>query len=214
MPNTAIEATALWVRGQMAGEATGHDWWHTQRVWHTARQLAEAEGADTRVVELAALLHDIQDYKFSGDEAASGRAAAAWLQGQGVATATVAHVVSIIDGLSFKSQDQPRLPTLEGRVVQDADRLDALGAIGIARTFAYGGWKGTPLHDPALPPRLGMSGDEYRAHLGTTINHFYEKLLLLRDLMNTATARRLADQRHAYMTDFLARFYAEWDGEM
>lgn len=212
MTQVVIQATATWVREQLAGEATGHDWWHTERVWRTARQLAEAEGADTCVVELAALLHDIQDYKFSGDEAASGRAAAAWLRGQAVDGATVDHVVGIIDGLSFKSADQPRLPTVEGRVVQDADRLDALGAIGIARAFAYGGWKGAPLHDPTQPPRLGMSGDEYRAHLGTTVNHFYEKLLLLHDLMNTPTARRLADERHAYMVDFLTCFYAEWDG--
>lgn len=208
-----IDAAAGWVQSQMVGEATGHDWWHVERVWRMARHLAEAEGAEVRLVELAALLHDIEDFKFSGDESASGRAAAGWLRDQGVDEATVGHVVGIIDGLSFKSKDQPRLPTLEGRVVQDADRLDALGAIGIARTFAYGGWNGTPLHDPTVPPRLSMSGEEYRAHRGTTVNHFYEKLLLLRDLMNTPTARRLADERHRYMEAFLARFEAEWEGE-
>ncbi len=213
MSDPLIDAAAEWVRGQLAGEATGHDWWHTERVWRMGRRLAEAEGADTRIVELAALLHDIEDFKFSGDERASGRAAGGWLRNQGVDEATVAHVVGIIDGLSFKSKDQPRLPTVEGRVVQDADRLDALGAIGVARAFAYGGWKGTPLHDPTVPARLGMSGDEYRAHLGTTVNHFHEKLLLLRDLMNTPSARRLADERHRYMVTFLARFDAEWEGE-
>lgn len=208
-----VAATAAWVRGQMDGEATGHDWWHTQRVWRTARHLAAAEDAQMTVVELAALLHDIADYKFSGDEEASGRAAAAWLQANGVDAATVSHVVAIIDGLSFKSPDQAPMATLEGQVVQDADRLDALGAIGIARAFAYGGWKGTPIHDPDRLPRLGMSATEYRTHRGTTINHFYEKLLLLRDLMNTPTARRLAGERHAIMVNFLARFHAEWEGK-
>lgn len=210
--DAVVTATAQWVRARLADDASGHDWWHTYRVTAQARHLAEQEGGDRLVIALAALLHDIADWKFSGDERASGRLAAEWLAAQGVAPNTIAHVVSIIDTLSFKSAHQPPMSTLEGEIVQDADRLDAIGAIGIARTFAYGGWKGTPMHDPTLPPRVGMSAEEYRAHLGTTVNHFYEKLLLLRDLMNTATARRVADERHTFIETFLARFYREWDG--
>lgn len=208
-----IAATGDWVRARLAADATGHDWWHTYRVAALARHLTDREGGDHLVIALAALLHDIADWKFSGDEHASGRLAAEWLAAQEVSQDTISHVVSIIDTLSFKSADQPRMATLEGRIVQDADRLDALGAIGVARTFAYGGWKGTPMHDPDLPPRVGMSAEEYRAHHGTTVNHFYEKLLLLRDLMNTATARQVADERHAFMEAFLARFYREWEGD-
>ncbi|MFN8482101.1 MAG: HD domain-containing protein [Anaerolineae bacterium] len=210
--DAVVTATAQWVQARLTDDASGHDWWHTYRVTALARHLAEQEGGDRLVIALAALLHDIADWKFSGDERASGRLAGEWLAAQGVAPDTIAHVVSIIDTLSFKSADQPPMSTLEGQIVQDADRLDAIGAIGIARTFAYGGWKGTPMHNPALPPRVGMSAEEYRAHLGTTVNHFYEKLLLLRDLMNTATARRVADERHAFMETFLDRFYREWDG--
>ena len=212
MPDAVVAATEAFVQERLANHGAGHDWNHTERVTRLARRLAEAEGANHLVVQLAALLHDIADFKFSGDEEASGRQAAAWLAGQGVEGAMIAHVVEIINTLSFKSVDQPRLRTLEGQCVQDADRLDALGAIGIARTFAYGGWKGTPMHDPAMPPRVGMTAEEYRAHLGTSVNHFHEKLLHLRDLMNTPTARRLAEARHQYMVEFLARFEAEWQG--
>ncbi len=208
-----IQATADFVRAHLGDDSTGHDWWHTERVWRMARRLAQAEGAALDVVELAALLHDVADWKFSGDEEASGRVAEQWLHEKGAPAATIDHVVAIINGLSFKSVDQPRLPTLEGQVVQDADRLDALGAIGVARAFAYGGWKGTPMYEPDQPPRLGMTAAEYRAHRGTTVNHFYEKLLHLRNLMNTPTARRLADERHAYLEAFLHQFLAEWQGD-
>ncbi|MFN8471353.1 MAG: HD domain-containing protein [Anaerolineae bacterium] len=207
-------ATGEWVRARLSSDSTGHDWWHTYRVTALARHLAEQEGGSRFVIQLAALLHDIADWKFSGDEHASGRLATDWLASQGVDADTIAQVVGIIDTLSFKSADQPRMATLEGQIVQDADRLDAIGAIGVARTFAYGGWKGTPMHDPTVPPRVGMSAQEYRAHLGTTVNHFYEKLLLLRDLMNTDTARQMADERHAFMEAFLARFFREWEGEV
>ena len=207
-----VAATAAFVRERLAGHGGGHDWFHTERVMRLARRLAEIEGADLFVVELAALLHDIADYKFSGDEEASGRQAAAWLTGQGVDAAVVAHVVEIINTLSFKSVDQPRMRTLEGQCVQDADRLDAIGAIGIGRAFAYGGYKGRLMHDPDEPPRLGMTPEEYRANQGSTVNHFHEKLLHLRDLMNTPTARRLAEARHQTMVEFLARFEAEWQG--
>lgn len=211
MTSDLIAATARLARERLQADSAGHDWYHTWRVWRLARRLALAEGADTTVVELAALLHDIEDWKFSGDELASGRLARRWLQDHEADPATVDHVEEIINTLSFKAVDQPRMRTLEGMVVQDADRLDALGAIGIARTFAYGGWRGTPMHDPDLAPRLDMSAEEYRAHRGTTVNHFYEKLLRLRDLMNTPTAQALAAQRHAYMEDFLTRFLEEWD---
>ena len=207
-----IAATAEWVRERLSADSTGHDWWHTYRVTTLARRLAKREGGDRFIIELAALLHDIADWKFSGDDYASSRLAAEWLTEQGVDPGTIAQVTAIIDTLSFKSADQPRMATLEGQIVQDADRLDALGAIGVARTFAYGGWKGTPMHEPSLPPRVGMSAEEYRAHLGTTVNHFYEKLLLLRDLMNTPTARQMAEERHAFMETFLEGFYREWEG--
>lgn len=208
-----LAATETFVRERLAGESTGHDWWHTERVTRLARRIALTEGADLTVVHLAALLHDVADWKFSGDEEASGRESRAWLTSQGIDVAVIDHITEIINTLSFKSADQPRMRTLEGQVVQDADRLDALGAIGIGRTFAYGGWKGTPMYDPQAPPRLGMSGAEYRAHVGTTINHFYEKLLLLRDLMNTTAGRQLAEGRHRYLEGFLEQFLAEWVGE-
>ncbi len=210
--DAVLAATEALVRERLGGHGGGHDWFHTERVTRMARRLAEAEGGNPFVVQLAALLHDIADYKFSGDEEASGRAAAAWLTGQGVAADVVDHVVEIINTLSFKSVNQRGMRTVEGQCVQDADRLDAIGAIGIGRAFAYGGYKNRLMHDPAQPPRLSMTPQEYRANQGSTINHFHEKLLHLRDLMNTPTARRLAEARHQTMVEFLARFEAEWQG--
>lgn len=209
-----IAATGAHVRARMEGEGSGHDWWHVHRVRNVALRLAEEEGADPFVTELAALLHDIADHKFhGGDETAGPRAAREWLEGEGADPETVERVCTIIAELSFKGAGVATpMSTLEGAVVQDADRLDAIGAIGIARTFAYGGTRGRAMHDPEVRPERHDSFEAYKASQGPTVNHFYEKLLLLRDRMNTAAARRAADERHRYMEEFLERFFREWEG--
>lgn len=208
-----IHRTVDYVRHKMSGDSSGHDWWHIDRVWRTARMLADAEGADREVVELAALLHDIADWKFAGgDEHAGPRAARDWLLSQQVAESTIEHVCEIIATLSFKGAGVPTpMRTLEGQCVQDADRLDAIGAVGIARCFAFGGAKGRLMHDPEVPPEMHQSFAAYKKNAGPSINHFYEKLLLLQDRMNTPTARRLAKQRHTFMEQFLQQFFNEWD---
>ena len=209
-----IDATAAHVREQMTGGEGSHDWWHVHRVWMNARAIAAHEPVDPLAVELAALLHDIADWKFTdGDLTAGPRAARAFLQSVDAPQALTAHVAEIVANVSFKGAGVPdRMPTLEGKVVQDADRLDAIGAIGIARAFAYGGHDNRQLHDPDATVELHDTPDAYRAGRGGTLNHFYEKLLLLRDRMHTRTGRAIADQRHAYMQEFVARFLAEWDG--
>jgi uncharacterized protein len=217
-PPSVLAATEAHVRAELQGEGTGHDWWHIERVRRMALRLARDEGADPYVTELAALLHDIADHKFHGGDVTAGpRVAGEWLTGLGVEGETVDHVCAIIAGLSFKGAGVPTpMATPEGRVVQDADRLDAMGAIGIARAFAYGGSRGRALHDPEAAPELHASFAAYQAGTGATTHHFHEKLLLLRDRMNTAAARRVAEGRHRYMEDYLRRFAAEWessDGE-
>lgn len=210
-----LEKTVAYVRDQLAGEGSGHDWWHVYRVWQLARRISGAEGADMYVVELASLLHDIADWKFNGGNEAVGPAVAeAWLRGAGAAGADIERICEIIKEVSFKGAGTPTSPptTLEGAVVQDADRLDALGAIGIARAFAYGGFAHRQIHDPAIRPTEHGSFEAYKASRSTTINHFYEKLLLLKDLMNTETARAIATRRHALMEVFLSEFYSEWEG--
>ncbi len=209
-----IQRTEEFVRARMIGEGSGHDWWHVYRVWRNALHIAAREPVDPFVVQLAALLHDIADWKFHGGDASVGpRVAGEWLREAGVDADTTERVCEIVGTLSFKGAGVPSpMRTREGMVVQDADRLDAIGAIGIARTFAYGGHKGRPLHDPDAPPLPHDSAEAYIANTGSTINHFYEKLLLLKDLMNTATAREIAIERHVFMEEFLARFYGEWDG--
>jgi len=210
----AIAATEAHVRAKFEGEGTGHDWWHVDRVRRTAVEMAAEEGADRAVVELAALLHDIADWKFhDGDPHAGSREARTWLEGCGVDAGTIDHVCAIVDGVSFKGAgvDTP-METIEGRVVQDADRLDALGAIGVARTFAYGGHKGQPLHDPESEPEPHDSFEAYKSGGGSSIAHFHEKLLLLKDRMLTDSGRRRAAERHAFLETFLDRFRREWDG--
>jgi uncharacterized protein len=208
-----VAETERLVRGRLCDEVTGHDWWHADRVRATAVRIATAEGADSFVVELAALLHDVDDYKFSGDEEAGPRFAYSCLTAVGVSLDIADHVAEIIRGMSFKGAkvELPEL-SLEGKCVQDADRLDAMGAIGIARTFAYGGFVRRPIHDPDIPPVMHASVDAYVNSKGTTVNHFHEKLLLLRERMNTDFGRKLADERHQFMVDFLERFHAEWGG--
>jgi uncharacterized protein len=208
-----LERAEAFAREALAGDAGGHDWWHVARVRALARTIAREEGADTFICELAALLHDVADDKIAGDEATGLARVRDWLETHGVEADVVEQVMEIIATMSFGGGNKPPMRTLEGRVVQDADRLDAIGAIGIARAFAYGGSRGRSLYDPERPPREYASKAEYRASDSPTINHFYEKLLLLRERMNTPYARRLAERRHRVMEDYLAEFYAEWSGE-
>jgi len=210
-----IRKTEAFVREHHDGEASGHDWWHIQRVRRLALRLREREGGDRFTIELAALLHDIADYKLNGngDITAGAKAARSWLGSLGVPEEAIAHVSEIIGSMSWRgAKVRAPMRTIEGKIVQDADRLDGIGAIGVARVFAYGGYKGRPLHDPAVKPRLHESFEEYRASSGPTVTHFYERLLLHRDHMNTATAKRLARRRHEFLKRFLERFHEEWDG--
>lgn len=211
-PSSLIERTAAMVRQSLQGAEGGHDWQHTLRVWRNARLIAAGEAVDGLVVELAALLHDIADSKFhDGDEEIGPRTARAWLEQQGLEEARLQHVEQIVRHIGFKGgHDEGAFFSPELAVVRDADRLDAIGAIGIARAFSYGGFKGRAMYDPAIPPDPGMSKEAYKTSTAPTINHFYEKLLLLRDRMHTATARRLADERHRFMEAFLEQFYREW----
>jgi len=211
-----LENAVEHVRGALMGDSSGHDWWHVDRVWKMAVRVGEAEGADPLIVQLAALLHDIADWKFHGGDLTAGpRAARAWLESQAVGAPVIDAVCAIIDKVSFEGAGvATEMPTIEGRVVQDADRLDALGAIGIARAFAYGGHDGRPLHDPDSAPVLHASAEAYRNDRGSTINHFHEKLLLLKERMQTRTGRAIAAQRHAFMESYLQQFHAEWEGRL
>lgn len=197
-----------------ATEGSGHDWWHIHRVWQLAIRIGRAEGANLLIVELAALLHDIADWKFHGGDLTAGpRAARLWLQEQGTEEELIVAVCDIIARLSYKGAGvSTDMPTLEGRVVQDADRLDAIGAIGIARAFAYGGHAGRLLYHPDQPPILHTSAESYHKSQGHTLNHFYEKLLLLKDRMQTETGKQFALDRHRYMEGFVTEFLAEWNG--
>jgi len=210
-----IEQTTQHVRQLLSGEGSGHDWFHVERVCRAALQIGREEKADLYIVELAALLHDVADWKFAGgDHEAGSHAAQRWLHSLDVPGEVTDHVCDIISSLSFKGAGvETPMRTLEGQCVQDADRLDALGAIGIARAFAYGGHKSRALYDPAVPPQPHASFEAYKKNTGPTINHFYEKLLLLKDRMNTATGKRLAAERHYFMERFLEQFFAEWNGE-
>lgn len=210
-----LDECAEYVRGELEEGEKGHDWWHIHRVWKTALLIAQSEPVDIFVVELAALLHDIADAKFhGGDEEAGPRKAAIFLEASGAEQRVVDHVVQIIRNISFKGGNhRVEFSSLEMEVVQDADRLDAIGAIGIARAFHYGGFKNRLLYHPMIAPNLKMTKEEYKHSDAPTINHFYEKLLLLKDRMNTKTGKDLAIQRHQFMEDFLQQFMAEWGGE-
>jgi uncharacterized protein len=209
-----IRATAAFVRQALSGAEGGHDWFHTERVWKLARHIREQEGkGDLLVIEPAALLHDISDPKFNGgDEERGGRLAYDFLLEEGLDRDRAEHIRRIIRHVSFKGgKGQEEIDSIEFRIVQDADRLDAMGAIGIARAFNYGGYKGRPIYDPGIPVReYGSPGAYYRSG-APTINHFHEKLLKLKELMNTATGKDLALERHLYMVEFLERFLDEWD---
>lgn len=202
-----------YVKGQQLGEGTGHDWWHTYRVLKTTQYIAKKENANIFIASLAALLHDIADWKFNnGDEKAGSKAARTILGEHEISPEVIDHVCYIIDNISYKgSVEENKINTIEGLVVQDADRLDALGAIGIARTFAYGGSDGREIYNPNNKPKDNMNFEEYKRNKGSSINHFYEKLLLLKDKLNTETAKLIAEDRHEYMIKFLDEFYKEWD---
>lgn len=208
-----VEKTVSFVRKTLENAEGGHDWWHIHRVWTNARRIAETERCNLLIVELAALLHDIADSKFhNGDEEIGPRAAGKFLKSIHVEPQVIEHVQQIIRNISFKSGfDKASFRSKELAVVQDADRLDAMGAIGVARAFNYGGFKGREIYNPEIPPNLNMSKEEYKNSSSPSINHFYEKLLLLKDKMNTATGRQLAEQRHDFMELYLKQFYAECD---
>ncbi|MET3876517.1 HD domain-containing protein [Chitinophaga sp. OAE865] len=209
-----ITATVNFVKEELQGAEGGHDWWHIYRVWQQAKHIAAAETANVLVVELGALLHDIADSKFhNGNEDIGPAKATAFLQTLEVPADIIAQVENIIRHISFKGGNQERtFFSAELAIVQDADRLDAIGAIGIARAFNYGGFKNRPLYDPAVKPNMQMTKEEYKSSTAPTITHFYEKLLLLKDRMNTTTGKKLAEERHAFMELFLERFYKEWEG--
>jgi uncharacterized protein len=208
-----INKTIEYVKSKQQGEATGHDWWHTYRVYELARKIGQIEQADLFIVELASLLHDLADWKFNDDNAGPIQARK-WLEELNVEEDNIVHICEIIKNLSFKGAGVPAImTTIEGKVVQDADRLDAIGAIGIARVFAYGGYKGRDIYNPEIKPILHDSSEQQKNAVGTTINHFYEKLFLLKDLMNTETAKAMAEQRHEYMEKFVEEFLYEWDNK-
>lgn len=210
-----INNTILFVKNQLAHAEGGHDWFHIERVYKNALLIAEEEECDLTVVKLAALLHDIADSKFNGgDESVGPKIARTFLESQNVSEAIISHVIAIIENISFKGGNfEKQFHSKELEIVQDADRLDAIGAIGIARTFNYGGFKNRPLYNPNIQPNLNMSKEEYKNSESPTLNHFYEKLLLLKDKMNTETGKKIAKKRHDFMVTFLSQFYAEWDGQ-
>jgi len=210
-----IIQTSEYIKGRLSGEGSGHDWWHVYRVWKNAIQIARHEQADLFVVELAALLHDIADWKFNnGNDDIGPQMAAEWLKSISVEEPVIIHVCQIIRDISFKGAGVATgMKTIEGMIVQDADRLDAIGAIGIGRAFAYGGSKGREMYNPDLSPEKHDSFEQYKNSRGSSINHFYEKLLLLKDLMNTKTASKIAEKRHAFMEDYLTEFFQEWEGK-
>ncbi len=208
-----IEKTVAFVKEKLVGAEAGHDWFHIERVWKIAQKIAEKEGGNLEVIELSALLHDIADPKFhNGDETLAIKISKEFLEKELVSEEIIEQVLFIIKNISFKNREElPENPPLELQIVQDADRLDAIGAIGIARTFNFGGFKNNLMYHPEIQPNLNLSKEEYKKSNGTTINHFYEKLLLLKDLMNTETAKKIASERHDFMLKFLDEFYKEWN---
>ena len=211
-----ITLTINFVKEKLEGAEAGHDWFHIERVWKLSKKIAEKEGGNLEVIELSALLHDIADPKFhNGDETLALKISQNFLEEIQVDAELIEQVLSVIKNISFKNRaEAPENPPLELQIVQDADRLDAIGAIGVARTFNFGGFKNNLMYHPEIKPNLGMNKEEYKKSNGTTINHFYEKLLLLKDLMNTETAKRIASERHDFMLQFLDEFYKEWNVEL
>jgi len=214
--NQLIEATKTFVKTSLAHAEGGHDWFHVLRVYNNSLLIAKDEQVDMIIVALGSLLHDIADSKFhDGDETVGPKIARQFLFKHNVDSLVIEHVISIIENISFNKSldDDEKFQSQELDVIQDADRLDAIGAIGIARCFNYGGFKNRALYNPDIKPNLNMSKEEYKKSTAPTINHFYEKLLLLKDRMNTKTGKRIAKERHDYMKQFLNQFYSEWNGE-
>lgn len=216
MTNTEyIARTADFIKAKFSDEATGHDWWHMYRVWQLARHINKTEKADRLVVELGALLHDIADWKFYEDEEEGPRAARAWLESLGVDNTAIIHIEDIIRNVSFKgAKVKSKLSTKEGQIVHDADKLDAIGAIGIARAFAYGGANNRLMFDPDRKAVLHETFEAYKEDKTGTINHFHDKLLLLKDRMFTKTGKSIAQHRHDFMEQYLEEFYGEWEGNL
>ena len=208
-----INKTIELVKQKLEGTESGHDWFHIERVWKLSLHIQQKEGGDKLVIELASLLHDIADPKFhNGDETIATKIVTQFLTEQKVDPEIIYKVIFIIENMSFKNRnDAPKDLPLELKIVQDADRLDAIGAIGIARTFNFGGYKNNLMYHPDIEPKLNQTKQEYKKSNGTTINHFYEKLLLLKDLLNTKTAKEIAEHRHQFMLQFLDEFYKEWN---
>lgn len=208
-----INKTIDFVKQTLDGAEAGHDWFHTERVWKLARKIQKLEGGNLQIIELSALLHDIADPKFhNGDEDLALELSEKFLKNQNVESEIIEKVLFIIKHISFKNRKEaPENLPLELKIVQDADRLDAIGAIGIARTFNFGGFKNNLMYHPDIKPNMNQTKEEYKASNGTTINHFYEKLLLLKDGMNTLYAKKLAEKRHQFMLLFLEKFYQEWE---
>jgi uncharacterized protein len=209
-----IEKTILFVKETLKGVESGHDWWHIKRVWQMAKRIAETEQCNIFIVEMAALLHDIADSKFhDGDENIGSIKALEFLKTLNVQNEIVEQIIPIIKFVSFKGGNfTVSYKSIELEIVQDADRLDAIGAMGISRAFNYGGFKNRAIYNPEIKPTLNMTKEEYKKSNAPTINHFYEKLLLLKDRMNTEEGRRQAIQRHNFMVQFLEQFYKEWEG--
>jgi uncharacterized protein len=209
-----VEQTKTYVEGLLSGEGSGHDWWHTYRVWRLASNIGKEEQADCTVVELAALLHDVYDWKFNdGKVDKAVMHAREYLFSLNIEATRVEHVCEIISTMSFKGdRNAPRPNTIEGQIVQDADRLDAIGAIGISRVFSYGGFKKREIYNPYIQPITFTCKESYLSNKGTSINHFYEKLLLLHQTMNTNSARTIALSRHRFLERYLKEFFLEWEG--
>lgn len=222
MDKQIIEKAVEYVKSELEGVDAGHDWWHIYRVWQLSKNIAQHENVDMFVVELGALLHDVGEPKFhNGDETIGEKRVREFLSSVDVSKEITEHVVNILNNISYKktfekNEDgtpKKRFKSPELDVVQDADRLDSMGAIGVARTFTYGGFNDQEMYNPNLPADLNLSKEEYKKGGRPTINHFYEKLLLLKDMMNTETGKRMAEQRHEFMEMFLKQFYEEWDGK-
>lgn len=210
-----IQKTAEHVKEKFEGEGSGHDWWHIYRVWKCAKEIAKGEKANLFIVELGALLHDIADHKFhGGDEEIGPKKAREWMEQLEIEEEHILHVCQIVKDISFKgAKVSTPMQSLEGEIVQDADRLDAIGAIGIGRAFAFGGSRNREMYNPAHKPTMHSSFEDYKKDNGATLNHFYEKLFLLKDRMNTETAKKMAERRHHFMEEFVERFLSEWEGK-
>ena len=209
----AIDKIAEVIKQRFSENSSGHDWWHIKRVYNIANKIGIQENANLEIIKIGALLHDVADYKFGAEE--TGLIFAENLMNNlCVQQKIISKVKYIIKNIGFKGGNKPKMKILEGKCVQDADRLDAMGAIGIARCFAFGGAKGNVIYNPSIPVKINMSEEEYKKANHTQINHFYEKLLLLKDRMNTQTGRRMAEARHEFMVKYLEQFHREWDGEV